>query len=124
MKSISFGKGFGFSGLLESFQIVDVTLIDNAVTNETIGNKLQDKSIRFEYTLTRGTGIRTGSFDVLNDGSALFMSPDTFITNGVAEVEDTEIVFSVAYAVNDIQITATLDNSGDDAIMKYVTKKM
>jgi hypothetical protein len=47
------------------------------------------------------------------------MSPDDFITNGVAEVGAEEIVFSASTSSTNIVLTGTLNNSGNDATLQY-----
>ena len=101
------------------------TLTNNAATNITVGNTAQNNSIHVEYTLSRGSGYRTGSFDILYDGTTTYLSPDTFIDNGVAGVDGNAIVFSTSISTTNILLTGTLDASGGNATFSYsVTRKM
>lgn len=89
---------------------LSAALTNNTTTNVIVGNKLQNKTITIDYTITRGTGYRKGKFDIINDGTNTYMSPDEFITNGVAGVSNTAIVLSVNYNTNEIRVAALLDN--------------
>lgn len=104
---------------------LSATLANNTTTNVIVGNKLQNKSISIEYTIKRGTGIRQGRLSIINDGTNLFLSPDIFNDNGVVEVGDPAIVFTVNYNTNEIRLAATLNNSGNAGTMQYdVVRKM
>jgi len=106
-------------GIYGEFETGSSTLINNTGTTLTIGNTVQNRSIKFDYTITRGTGYRSGSFNMLYDNTNVYMSPDDFITNGVAEVGAEEIVFSASTSSTNIVLTGTLNNSGNDATLQY-----
>jgi hypothetical protein len=112
-------------GIYGEYEQSSSTLTNNAATNITIGNTAQNNSIHVEYTLFRGAGYRTGSFDILYDGTTTYLSPDTFIDNAGAGVSGTAIVFSTSLSTTNILLTGTLDASGGNATFQYsVTRKM
>jgi hypothetical protein len=120
------GRNIQISGLIypEIEQNLSATLTNNATTNVIVGNKLQNKSITIEYTLTRGTGYRKGRFDIINDGTTLYMSPDNFITNGDAGVSGSAVIFTVNYNTNEIRVAGALDASGSDATLQYSCERV
>ncbi|MDD5013553.1 MAG: hypothetical protein PHW73_00440 [Atribacterota bacterium] len=112
-------------GIYGELENTSATLTDNTATNVVIGNTAQNNSIHVEYTIKRGTGYRTGSFDILYDGSTTYLSPDEFIDNGVAEVDAASIAFTTSISGTDIRLTGTLDSSGNNATFQYsITRKM
>jgi len=106
------GRNIQLGGIIfpEVEQNLSATLTNNTTTNIIVGNKLQNRTIHIDYMILRGTGYRKGSFDIINDGTALYMSPDTFITNAAAGVNAVAIVLSANYNTNEIRVAALLDN--------------
>lgn len=106
------GRNIQITGLIypESEQNLSSALTNNTTTNIIVGNKLQNRSMVIDYTIVRGTGFRSGSFRIINDGTALYMSPDEFVTNGDAGVSDVAIVLTANYNTNEIRVAALLDN--------------
>lgn len=119
--NIATGRNIRIAGLIYPEMDLNqlATLVDNTTTNVIVGNKLQNRSISIEYTLTRGTGYRQGKIDILNDGTTVYMSPDEFITNGAAGVSNTAIVFAVDYNTNEIRLKGTLSSTGTGATIVY-----
>jgi hypothetical protein len=100
-------------------------LTNNSSTHIVVGNKLQNRCINIDYVLTRNNGYRQGSFDILNDGSTLTMGTDSFIDNGVTEVDYPAVVFSKSFNENNIMLDAIVDSSGGNATMNYdIRRKM
>lgn len=106
-------------------QNLSATLTDNTTTNVIVGNKVQNRSIHIDYEVTRGTNYRKGGFDIVNNGTTLYQSPDQFITDGGAGVSSTAIIFNVDLNTNEIRINAVLNSTGSGATLKYnITRTM
>ena len=100
-------------------QNLSATLTDNTTTQVIIGNKLQNKSINIDYTITRGTGRAQGTLMILNDGTNLFIATALSLNNAVTEVEELAIVFSANFNTNEIRLAALLSSSGNNATFQY-----
>jgi hypothetical protein len=124
--NISSGRNIRITGLIypEIEQNQESPLANNASTNIIVGNKSQNRSIHVDYLIFRGSGYRKGSFDIINDGNTLSMSPDIFITNNDIGVIDGAISLSVNYNVNEIRIAALLDDKGAGILYYNVNRVM
>jgi len=95
-------------------------LADGVVSSLVTGETTAIIASFVKYVIKRGTGYRAGSFIVLYDGSAVTMSPDTYITNGNAAVSDAAIVFDVTLDTTHITVTITLNTIGTAATLQYL----
>jgi hypothetical protein len=100
------------------------TLNNSGTTNIVIGNTTQNKSISVDYTITRGNGLRTGSFDILYNSGNVYIGTDEFITNGETNVDVTNIVFDVNLNGNEIRMESTLSNDVDATIEYNLKRKL
>jgi len=94
-------------------------LADGAVNSLVTGETTTIIASFVKYVIKRGTGYRAGSFMVLYDGTAPVMSPDVYITNGDAAVNDAAIVFDVTLDTTHITVTITLNTIGTAATLQY-----
>ena len=120
------GRNVQITGLIfpEFEQNLTATLTNNTTTNVIIGNKLQNRSIHVDYTITRSSGYRSGYFDIVNDGTSLYMSPDEFISNNATGVDDSAIFFDSNFNSNEIRMSATLNNYTSATINYNVRRVM
>ena len=117
-------KSLGNTVYPEIERNLSATLANNATTNVIVGNKLQNKSITIKYLLTRSTGYRFGTFDIICDGTSVYMSPDAFTDNLSAYVSETAIVFSTNVSSNEIRLAAVVNSNTYAATLTYSVERV
>ena len=115
----NFGELYGASDCSTTSAI----LTNNATTYINIGDKTLHESINVSYRLRRGSGRRSGSFDILSDGSALYMTADSFISNDACTGNIDSITFDKSLSGNNIRISGAVDNSVYNVTMYYDLKR-
>jgi hypothetical protein len=123
--NLSNGRSIQLKGLIypENEQNLTGALTNNATTQIIVGNKLQNETISIDYEVKRA-GYRKGSFDIINNGAALTMSTDTFITDGTADVSGANVIFTVNYNANEIRIAVQLSNAVAGTLKYNVRRTM
>lgn len=89
------------------------TLTDNAQTSLVVGEQTQNRSIRIETTIERGTSYQTRTIQIIN-GSSL-------VVDGGTPIGDSVGITDVSTSLNGdlIQLDMTLSSTGNNATMKY-----
>ncbi|HLP86816.1 MAG TPA: hypothetical protein VK153_03005 [Candidatus Paceibacterota bacterium] len=112
--NLSSGRNVQFTGIVypEFEQGLSSTLADNTTTQVIIGNKLQNRSIIIDYTITRGTTVETARLLINNDGTNLTLQEGT-------PLGDVGVTFAVNFNTNEIRLACTLTSTGTAATLKY-----
>ena len=118
--NLSSGRNIQIIGLIypEVEENISASLADNATTNVIIGNKLQNRSIKIDYTITRGTDYEMSTLQIIHDGTTLVLSESTPVG------DDVGVTFAVAFSTNDIQLQCTLTSTGTGATLKYNVRRV
>ncbi|HLP86886.1 MAG TPA: hypothetical protein VK153_03385 [Candidatus Paceibacterota bacterium] len=109
------GRNIQITGLIypEYESNLSATLSDNATTNVIIGNKLQNRSIIIDYTITRGTTYEMGRLQIVHNGTTLSIAESTPVG------DDVGVTFAVNFNTNEIRLACTLTSTGTAATLKY-----
>lgn len=108
------GRNIQITGLIypENEQNLSAALPNNATTNVIIGNKLQNRSVFIDYSITRGTTFQTGQLVIHHDGTTPVISAPT-------PLGDSGVTFAVNFNTNELRLACTTTNTGVAATMKY-----
>jgi hypothetical protein len=120
--NLSSNRNIQITGFLypEFEQNQTYNLVNNSVTDISIGNALQNESISINYEITRSIGLANGAFSIMIDSSGnLYTSTDKYTSSGITAVQDPAITFDVILDTSIVKLRATLDSSGGDASINY-----
>lgn len=118
------GTNIEFEGLYPEYtQNQEIKLDNDTSTYIIVGNIIQNRSIKIDYTIERGTGYRSGSFNIVQDGSA-YISTDNFVQNPYASVDSSAIAFSADVSGNYIRLAAWQNNVADSSLMYNLSRVM
>lgn len=104
------------TGLYPEQEKAVITLADNSSGTIVIGNTAQNKAVRVDYILTRGTSYEQGTIYLTAKAGTDIVDNDEF--------DDTGVTFTKSISSNDINLNWATTSTGNSAVLKYEVSRI
>lgn len=101
----------------EQSNIVTSSLLDNTTDNVFTVNYTGSEYMIIDYSINRGSARETGSLNIVTDGTTVS------VTTANAYIGLSGVTFAGDISGPTLRLRYTLDNSGSNAVMKYMLRR-